>query len=191
MHENDKAENPDNAYPTRKPSRLPDYDYSQNGCYFVTVCVKDKQYLLGHYKAKQKIVGAGLRARPQDALVLSELGREVEKTIQYIDRNYDNVHIETAIVMPNHIHLLVTLDDFESRQTGGHGNPPLQNVIGQLKSYTTKRYRELTHKKDAKLWQRGFYEHIIRNETEFRRAWEYIEYNALKEYGKSNTTEEA
>ena len=191
MHENDKAENPDNAYPTRKPTRLPDYDYSQNGCYFVTVCVKDKQYLLGHYKAKQKIVGAGLRARPQDALVLSELGREVEKTIQYIDRNYDNVHIETAIVMPNQIHLLVTLDDFESRQTGGRGNPPLQNVIGQLKSYTTKRYRELTHEKDAKLWQRGFYEHIIRNETEFRRAWEYIEYNALKEYGKSNTTEEA
>ena len=185
MHENDKAENPDNAYPTRKPSRLPDYDYSQNGCYFVTVCVKDKQYLLGHYKAKQKIVGAGLRARPQDALVLSELGREVEKTIQYIDRNYENVHIENAIVMPNHIHLLVTLDDFESRQTGGRGNPPLQNVIGQLKSYTTKRYRELTHKKDTKLWQRGFYEHIIRNETEFQRAWEYIEYNALKEYAEN------
>ena len=150
MHENDKINNPENAYPTRKPTRLPDYDYSQNGCYFVTVCVKDKQHLLGHYKSKQEIVGAGLRARPQDDLVLSGLGREVEKTIQYIDRNYENVHIENAIVMPNHIHLLVTLDDFESRQAGGHGNPPLQNVIGQLKSYTTKRYRELTHEKRCK-----------------------------------------
>ncbi|MGN0554263.1 MAG: hypothetical protein ACI4LI_00020, partial [Candidatus Fimenecus sp.] len=90
-------------FPTRKPTRLPDYDYSQNGCYFVTVCVKDKQHLLGNYKSKQEIVGAGLRARPKDALILNALGREVEKTIQYIDRNYENVHIENAIVMPNHI----------------------------------------------------------------------------------------
>ena len=123
----EKVENPD--FPTRKPTRLPKYDYSQNGCYFVTVCVKDKQYLLGHYKSKREIVGAGLRARPQDALVLSGLGREVEKTIQYIDRNYENVHIENAIVMPNHIHLLVTLDDFESRQAGGHGFSPKTGTL--------------------------------------------------------------
>ena len=170
------------AFPTRRPTRLQNYDYSQNGCYFVTVCVAEKEHLLAHYKSKAEIVGAGLRARPQDALILSRLGREVEKTIQYIDRNYENVHIGNSIVMPNHIHLLVTLDDFESQQTGGRGNPPLQNIIGQLKSYTTKRYRELTHEKNAKLWQRGFYDRIVRNETEYLRAWEYIEYNALKEY---------
>ena len=59
---------------------------------------------------------------------------------------------------------------------------PLQGVIGQLKSYTTKRYREITGNKTDKLWQRGFYDRIIREEAEFQRAWEYIEYNALKNY---------
>lgn len=84
--------------------------------------------------------------------------------------------------MPNHIHLLILLDNFESQQTGGRGNPPLQGVIGQLKSYTTKRYREIAGNKTDKLWQRGFYDRIIRDEAKFQRAWEYIEYNALKNY---------
>ena len=169
-------------FPARKPTRLQNYDYSQNGCYFVTVCVTEKKHLLAHYKSKADIVGAGFHARPQDALILTDVGREVEKTIQYIAQNYENVKIENAVVMPNHIHLLILLDDFESRLTGGRGNPPLQGVIGQLKSYTTKRYREITGNKTDKLWQRGFYDRVIRNETEYLRAWEYIEYNALKEY---------
>jgi len=169
-------------YPIRKLTRLQNYDYSQNGCYFVTVCVAGKKHLLAHYKSKAEIVGAGLRARPQDALVLTAIGREVERAIQYIARNYENVTVENAIVMPNHIHLLIRLDDFESRQTGGRGNPPLQNIIGQLKSYTTKRFLEITGQKTEKLWQRGFYDRIIRNSAEFENAWNYIEYNALKEY---------
>lgn len=159
---------------------------AKNGCYFVSVCVAEKEHLLAHYKSKEDIVGAGLRARPQDALSLTAVGIEVEKTIRYIAKKYENVQIENAVVMPNHIHLLVMLDDFESRHTGGHRNPPLHSVIGQLKSYTTKRYWEITGQKSKKLWQRGFYDRIIRNEAEFQRAWEYIEYNVLKEYGREN-----
>ncbi len=176
----------DQGLPIRKPTRLQNYDYSRNGCYFVTVCVQEKKHLLAHYKSKQEIVGAGLRARPQDALVLTKIGQEVEKTIQYIHNNYENVKIVNAIVMPNHIHLLILLDDFDSRQTGGRGNPPLQAVVGQLKSYTTKRYRDITENKTDRLWQRGFCDRIIRNRAEFENAWNYIEHNALKEYaGKS------
>ena len=168
--------------PKRKSLRLKEYDYSQNGCYFVTICVKDKRHLLAHYKSKEEIVGAGLRARPQDAIVLTPLGYEVEKTIGYINTHYKDIDIENAIVMPNHIHLLITIDNIEARYTGGHGDPPLQDVIRNLKSYTTKKYWELTGEKNDVLWQRGFVDHIIRNQTDFEYHWNYIEYNALKEY---------
>lgn len=169
--------------PKRKNIRLKEYDYSQNGCYFVTVCVKDKRHLLAHYKSKEEIVGAGLRARPQDAIVLTPLGYEIEKTIGYINTHYKDIDIENAIVMPNHIHLLITIDNIEARYTGGHGDPPLQDVIRNLKSYTTKKYWELTGEKNNVLWQRGYYDHIIRNQSDFEHHWNYIEYNALKEYG--------
>lgn len=169
-------------YKKRKSPRLKDYDYSQSGCYFVTVCVKDKRHLLAHYRSKQAIVGAGLRARPQDAIVLTPLGKEVEKAIDYINVHYDSISIENAIVMPNHIHLLTTIDSFGNENTGGHGVPPLQAVIGRLKSYTTKKYWEITGDENGVLWQRSYFEHIIRNQTDFERHWNYIEYNALKEY---------
>ena len=95
------------SFPNRKSTRLQNYDYSRNGCYFVTVCVTEKKHLLAHYRSKAEIVGAGcgspvetfeykvfkstdragrrdLRARPQDALILTQVGRAVENTIQHI-----------------------------------------------------------------------------------------------------------
>ena len=85
------------------------------------------------------IVGAGLRARPQAAIVLTPLEREVEKSIGYINTHYKDIDVENAIVMPNHIHLLITIDNIEARYTGGHGDPPLQDIIRNFKSYTTKK----------------------------------------------------
>lgn len=171
-----------NKLPKRKALRLKDYDYSQNGCYFVTVCVKDKRHLLAHYKSKEEVVGAGLRARPQDAIVLTPLGYEVEKAIGYINTHYKNIDIENAIVMPNHIHILITIDNINARYTGRHGGLPLQDIIRNLKSYTTKKYWEISGEKNDVLWQRGYIDHIIRNQTDFEHHWNYIEYNALKEY---------
>ncbi len=169
-------------YPKRKKIRLEGYDYSQNGCYFVTICVKDKRHLLAHYKSKEEIVGAGLRARPQDAVVLTPLGKEVQKSIDYINTHYKDIDVENAIVMPNHIHLLITIDNIEARYTGRHGDLPLQDVIRNLKSYTTKKYWEISGEKDNVLWQSRYQDHIIRNQTDFENHWNYIEYNALKEY---------
>ena len=168
--------------PKRKSLRLKEYDYSQNGCYFITICVKDKRHLLAHYRSKKNIVGAGLRARPQDAIVLTPLGREVEKAIDYINIHYKNITIDNAIVMPNHIHILLTIDNIDTKFSGGHGDPPLQDIIRNLKSYTTQKYWELSGNENGVLWQRSYIDHIIRNQTDFEQHWNYIEYNALKEY---------
>lgn len=167
------------ALPKRKKLRLQGYDYSQNGCYFVTVCTKDKKHLLSHIKN----VGAGFHARPRE-IIKTPLGFDVEKTLFFIANKY-NITVDNYIIMPNHIHLLLTMENngFEA-VSGGRGNPPLPNVIGQFKSYTTKLYRERIGENKAILWQRGYYDRIVRNQEDFEKIWNYVEYNALKEYSK-------
>ena len=146
--------------PKRKPARLKEYDYSVPGAYFVTVCTHNRKCLLS------SIVGEGLCALPKNTL--TTIGQEIEKTIQFINESYTGVTIDKFVIMPNHIHLIVVLDD-----SGGRGSPPLQNVIGQLKSYTTNKF-------GARLWQRSFHDHIIRNEQDYLKIWNYIDTNAGK-----------
>lgn len=127
-------------------------------------------------------VGAGFHARPKE-IIKTPIGVDVYKTLIFTAQKY-NITINNYVIMPNHIHLLLTMDNnsFDVTVTGGRGNPPLQDVIGQFKSYTTKLYRERLQDKTAILWQRGFYEHVVRNQKDYENAWQYIEYNALKEH---------
>ena len=147
--------------PKRKSTRLKGYDYSTPGAYFITICTKDRKELLSRI-----IVGEGLCALPQN--IMTPIGQEVEKSIQYINNNYIGVIIDKYVIMPNHIHLIVILDN-----SGGCGNPPLQNVIGQLKSCTTNKFGDI-------LWQRSFHDHIIRGEKDYQKIWEYIDTNATR-----------
>ena len=146
--------------PKRKPTRLKGYDYSQNGAYFITISTHNRKCILSD------IVGEGLRAHPKN--ILTSIGKEIEKSIQYIDENYEGVTIDKYVIMPNHIHLIVILDN-----SGGCGNPPLQNIIGYLKSFTTKIYDDI-------LWQRSFHDHIIHGEKDYKKIWEYIDTNPLR-----------
>ena len=147
--------------PKRKQNRLQNFDYSTNGAYFITICTHNKECILSN------IVGEGLCALPK--INLNPIGEEIEKSINYINDYYDNIKIVKHIIMPNHIHLLIEINN----QTGGHGDPPLQSIIGQLKSYTTNKYGK-------QLWQRSYYDHIIRNEEDYLNVWEYINNNPAK-----------
>lgn len=156
--------------PKRKNIRLKGYDYSQKGAYFITICTHNKQRLLGN------VVGVGFHADPCKApfVNLSPTGKEIEKSIQYINSNYTDISIISYVVMPNHIHMIILLE------AGGHGNPPLQNVVGQFKSFVTKKYNILFDTKNIILWQRNYYEHIIRDEDDFLKIWQYIDENPAK-----------
>ena len=147
--------------PKRKPTRLKDYDYSSEGTYFVTICTKDKQKILCD------IVGEGLCALP--SINPTPIGEIVKQSIEYIDNNYDCISVDKYVIMPNHIHLIVI------NQSGGHGDPPLQvyDIIGRLKSFTDNKY-------DKQLWQRSFHDHIIRNEKDYLKIWNYIDINPQK-----------
>lgn len=155
--------------PRRKNIRLKDYDYSQSGYYFVTICTHERLNLLSN------IVGGGFHAAPQ--IELTEIGKEIVKSVEYLDNHIPNVGINNYVVMPNHVHLIITLDQL---QEGGHGSPPLHKIVGQFKSYTNKIYNELNKAKNLILWQRNYYDHIIRNDREYHEIYEYIENNPIK-----------
>ena len=146
--------------PERKPVRLNGYDYSRAGAYFVTICTQNRKPVLS------TIVGEGLCALPQ--IQFTSIGVEVVKSIEYINSHYATVAIEKYVVMPNHVHLLLRIDP-----AGGRGGPPLQRIIQQIKSYTTHQYGGV-------LWQRSYYDHVIRGEEDYRSIWQYIDENPLK-----------
>ena len=161
----EKVENPD--FPTRKPTRLPKYDYSQNGCYFVTVCVQDRKPILS------RIVGGDDLGAPKE-IRLKPYGKIAEKYIRSIETAYGCVKVENYIIMPNHIHLLILIDTYGAPRSSP---PTLSAVIGAWKRLVNKEIGQ-------NIWQRSFYDEIIKSETQYFRAWEYIEFNALKEYAE-------
>ena len=147
--------------PKCKATRLKGYDYSTPGMYFVTICTHNRQCILSEIT-----VGEGFHALPQN--ILSPIGIEIEKSIKFINDNYIDVTIDKFVIMPNHIHLIVNLCN-----SGVHGNPPLQNVIGQLKSYTTNKFGNT-------LWQRSYHDHIIRTKEDYDKIWNYIDTNVIQ-----------
>ena len=85
--------------PTRKPNRLKNYDYAQNGAYFLTICSKDRIEIFSKIPVGANIV------RPE----LSEIGIYVEKSITQIHNVYDNVDVDNYVIMPNHVHMILTI----------------------------------------------------------------------------------
>ena len=149
----------------RKSIRLKEYDYATNGAYFITVCTKGRASILSEICN----VGEGLCALP--SVKLTDAGAIVEQSIAYMHTSMNGISVDRYVIMPNHIHLLISL--FGNPDAGGHGGPPLHKIIGQFKSYTT-------HRCGRPIWQRSYYDHIVRGEQDYREIWEYIETNPLR-----------
>lgn len=114
------------------------------------------------------------------------IGNYIENSINYMNE-MENVKIGCYVIMPDHVHMIVEFGDVVgSTKAGRGGTLPLQRIIGRLKSYTTKRFNVLNGTVGVKLWQRGFYERIIRNENEYVRTCEYIENNPINYCRKYN-----
>ena len=163
--------------PIRKPNRLPEYDYSQNGAYFVTVCIADKNNLFWD------TVGAAI-SRPQiedEELVpqppLSTYGRIVEQGIQNILHRYPSVSVEKYCIMPDHIHMILCFAKDSERQITA---PTLSRVVGQMKRWVSKQI-------GAGIWQKTYFDRVIRNSTEYTEIWRYIHENPLKYALKEET----
>jgi len=150
----------------RKPNRINDYDYSQNGAYFITLCSKDRANIFGNLMSD---VGDGLVGANCVRLQPSNTGQIVQNEIENFDNIYENVYIECSTIMPNHIHLIIMIDSVRQTQFA----PTISTIIKQFKGKITK---EIGYS----IWQKSFYDHIIRGEHDFQRIYEYIKTNPLK-----------
>ena len=155
--------------PQRKRLRLESYDYSQPGSYFITICTRERnQEVLGSI---EPAVGAIINRPPR--ISLTPLGRIVDETIRAIPDHYPGISVDQYIIMPDHVHLILAL-----RHIGPDGRQiaaptPLSNVIQQMKRITSKQA-------GISLWQKGFYDHVIRNDEDLANVRQYIRNNPLK-----------
>jgi len=115
-------------------------------------------------------VGARI-ARPRNTEYLSEYGVIINDAINNISKVYPSVSVDKFVIMPNHIHMILLLDSHGSGRA--MRAPTISTVINQMKGCVTKQI-------GFSLWQKLFHDHIIRNEEEYRKIWEYIDTNPLK-----------
>ena len=151
--------------------RLPNYDYTQPGYYFVTICTYQNKNILG------KIVGAGPCAGPN--MILNNVGLMIKSTWMEIPRYYPNIETDEFVVMPNHIHGIIVTSNNNGRPQWDAPTLSLSDIIHRFKSFTTKRYHQLANH-ESKLWQRSFHDHIIRSKRSLNRIRQYIHENPLK-----------
>ena len=150
--------------PQRKETRLRDFDYRSPGPYVITVCTYRREHRLGHVSA-------------DCVMHLHDAGRMAVEIWEAIPEQFPDVSLDAFVVMPNHIHGILTLGTGDIEQ-----NPDLADVVGWFKAVTTNRYiwgvRDLGWPRfDGHVWQRDYYEHIVRNDLEMDRYRTYIENN--------------
>lgn len=152
------------ALSKRKPTRLKGYRYDRPGSYFITICVQDRRPILSKI-----IVGEGL-APP--AVCLTATGRLAEEQLEQLPIRFPAVTIDKYVIMPNHIHLILTL---QAGTGGASPSPTVTQVVGTFKSMTTRLCEG-----ESKLFQRSFYDHVIRNDMDYQEIWTYIDQNPAK-----------
>ncbi|PIV09135.1 transposase [Candidatus Roizmanbacteria bacterium CG02_land_8_20_14_3_00_36_15] len=163
----------------RKQIRLRKYDYSKSGYYYVTVCTQNRECIFGNIVIN--IVGA--RRNAPKIMKLNEYGLIVNNVLESLSKHHP-VELDTYQIMPNHIHMIVIILDVSgrSRPTPTHKysyKPTLGFIVGILKTECTSQINKLRNTPGQKLFQRNYYEHIVRNEIELFKIREYIKNNPL------------
>ncbi len=148
-----------NIIRSRQSIRLKGYDYSRVGCYFITLCTQNRVCLFGQIKNSK--------------LILNTTGQMIDFQWTDLKNKYPTIVLDSHIVMPNHLHGIITVGaPLKSPDTIG-------SIIGRFKSITTYTHIQQiraaqAHPFNRKLWQRNYYEHIIRDADELRRIRKYI-----------------
>jgi len=176
----------DSSIPRRGSIRLPLFDYSGPGAYFITICTKDKRPLFGRMD--------GMVVR------LTKIGEIVDDCWREIPTHFGQVELAVHIVMPEHLHGIILLrpvqngDDCAKNSRRARHAVPLRTgnrrrefavpvarsiptIVGAFKSAVSKCIRLQSGKS---IWQRGYYEHVMRNADDFQKTCEYIRLNPVR-----------
>lgn len=169
----------------RRSIRLRGYDYAQAGAYFVTIVMRDRACLFG------KVVNGEMQP--------NQFGRIVRSTWGELPDHYEGVECDAFMVMPNHVHGIIVLADGDGvgesdvgaglkpaqRMAAGPNSvraglkpaPTLSEIIRGFKTFSARRVNELRETPGVPVWQRNYYEHVVRGENELSRIREYIANN--------------
>ncbi len=154
----------DNNKYQRKSFRLQRYNYSWPGCYFVTICTKDKEFVLSEIKNQN--------------VVLNKYGQIVENVLQMSFRKYQHVSLDNYVIMPNHIHAIIKLNtayiDHVDKDPYKRRNMLLSKFVGYFKMNSSKKINIILNNSGNAFWQRNYYEKIISNEVQLKVVREYI-----------------
>lgn len=180
----------------RKRIRLKNYDYSSTGAYFITICTAGRRRILseilprmdlmGYQRSIEPTVGADVLDGPQ--MKLLKHGEIAEKYIKQMNDFYDNISVDHYVIMPDHIHMIIfvknigsILNNLEINETGPSGTsaptkPKQHSTVSQFistfKRFCIKEYGE-------NIWQRSFYDHVIRNQHDYDQILKYIYENPI------------
>ena len=164
----------------RHPLRLEEYDYSRAGAYFITVCTKDHENILG------EIVNGSMRLNP--------FGEIVEACWEGLPSRYPDIELDAFVVMPNHIHGIIIISvgaihELPLREAPARDDTAMQShrsyrrrmvlprIIGYVKMNTARRVNQLRNTPGTSVWQRNYYEHVIRNNKSLNSIRQYISEN--------------
>ena len=168
---------------TRKPNRLENYDYSQNGAYFITICVKDRKPILSKVR-----VGTGVPDCPK--ILLLPYGEIADKYINQLNNFYNNISVIKYVIMPDHIHLLLSISSGQSRTpVPTRDNIVIDNKNSIVAKFVSTFKRFCNKEYGNNIWQARYYDHIIRNQDDYNEKWDYIENNP-KKWGFTHTEQE-
>ena len=152
----------------RKPTRLKNYDYGSNGAYFITICTQNRKNILSEIISVEE--GFPL-------LKLTEYGKIADKWISELQNRYVNMTVGNYVIMPNHIHLLLTIANNDRR---GDPSSTVVSAIGWMKYQITKDINVMRNTTGEKVFQRSFYDHVIRNYEDYCEIAEYIQGNPFR-----------
>lgn len=178
---------PNSSFHHRKSIRLKEYNYSQPGNYFITVCALTREAVFGVIRDQE--------------MIRNKNGEIVVDCWQEIPSHFPHVETDAFVVMPDHIHGIITILDSTEYIVGSrhdvrmthdvgarHASPlperpnrtkpgSLGAVIGSFKSAVSKRINQNLGTQGSSIWQRNYYEHIIRNDKDLNRIRLYIHNN--------------
>lgn len=153
----------------RRSIRLKGYDYTQPGSYFITICTHHRQRLFGEVR--------------DGRMHLNKFGHIVQKSWQKLPNHYCHIRLGPFVIMPNHVHFILILVEGLIKghkdhigQKKRHGVPEIVRGFKTFSAKEINRYRDLVQ---LPVWQRNYYEHIIRNDRSYLALQTYIEQNPL------------
>ncbi|MBR5265761.1 MAG: transposase [Clostridia bacterium] len=156
-----------NKFINRKRTRLKYYDYSTSGAYFITICIKDMRIPL----LSNIFVGNGALDVPQRKL--TSVGKIVDKYIRSTN-NIKGISVDKYVIMPNHIHMIIFIDNPDGASKAPHPtNSLLSHTVGTLKRFVNRDIGQ-------NIWQTSFHDHIIRDDNDYLKIWNYIDTNVSR-----------